>query len=1062
MTDLRPQSVQVDQKEPYNFTIRYALLGFAFGLLFPLVATAVVVIDHDLTRSVSSLIEVQLTEPLLWIIDTAPIILGLFAAMAGRREDRLRKAALQQQKLVDYLEARVGERTRDLDLAIDIGQRIAQVTDLNELVIDALEMVRSNFDLYYAQIYIFKDNINKLVLQAGTGSIGTVMVNFNRRLSVGPDSLVGLAAMEKQTVVVDDISESEMYQPNLLLSVIGSVMAVPLIANSRVVGVLDLYSDKPAHFRSQFQAALEAIAGQLAIAIEHAILVKDVTETKREFEVQARRLTRSGWQQFMDAIEQGEIHGYVYDLNSISPIHKPLEKEPDSASLIEPIIISGESIGSIQVSGNEEQESSKEEEDLVKAVAQQVARHVENLRLLDQAERYRAESEEATRKLTRDAWAEYTDNPEAENHAFVYDAGMIKPVSAKTLESRITRNSLSHDLSVRGETIGLLQIEQPNDNDGETSRLLAAVADQLSDRLEKLRLSTQTEKALNITEEQARRLTMLNELSQDLAKAETIEDVYDIAARWTNQIVHSDRTSLAILDGSGKNLEILALEGERGISKLGELMSADGTNIGIALREKRVVTVSGDGINGNQDVESFMVAPLIAGGRSIGTLNVGSRKPGGYDAQDESLLLQVASLLASTIDSQQLFSETEKRAEELALINQVAQAVSQQLELDQLLETVFLQIQQAMRVDAFQVGLYDSEAQTMDFPIIYEDGKRGQLSGVALNPNSKRFQVIQKGEGLLLNHPTNASEQTLESVSESGEQAILASIIVPLRVGQRAIGILSVQSHQIDAYQPSDVDLLDGIAGYVTVALENARLFQQVRVRAEQLAVLNEMGQTLTSLASLNSVVRTVHQHTSRLMDVHGFYIALYDEKEDEVDVRIFGEGGLADETAFRRQAGQGATEYLIRTRQPLLIKENVNERMSELGIEVFGKVAESWLGVPMISGDSVIGVIVVQSFSTARAYQEHHRDLLTAVASQAAIAINNAQLFEQVQARARRERILREVTSRVRGTADVDTVMRTAAKEIGLALGRQAFVYIGKNDHDESIAPGEENSNGK
>ena len=88
-----------------------------------------------------------------------------------------------------------------------------------------------------------------------------------------------------------------------------------------------------------------------------------------------------------------------------------------------------------------------------------------------------------------------------------------------------------------------------------------------------------------------------------------------------------------------------------------------------------------------------------------------------------------------------------------------------------------------------------------------------------------------------------------------------------------------------------------------------------------------------------------------------------------------------------------------------------------------------------------------MQSFTQERLFDEHHQELLVAVAGQAAIAIENARLFEQIQSRARRERILREVTSRVRGTSDVDAIMRTAVEEIGRALGRKTFVYLGDED---------------
>ena len=82
---------------------------------------------------------------------------------------------------------------------------------------------------------------------------------------------------------------------------------------------------------------------------------------------------------------------------------------------------------------------------------------------------------------------------------------------------------------------------------------------------------------------------------------------------------------------------------------------------------------------------------------------------------------------------------------------------------------------------------------------------------------------------------------------------------------------------------------------------------------------------------------------------------------------------------------------------------------------------------------------------------------VIIAVAGQAAIAIENARLFEQVQERARREQILREITANVRGTADVDTIMRKAAQEVGRALGRQSFVYLDDGDEEQSTKSAEE-----
>jgi GAF domain-containing protein len=85
----------------------------------------------------------------------------------------------------------------------------------------------------------------------------------------------------------------------------------------------------------------------------------------------------------------------------------------------------------------------------------------------------------------------------------------------------------------------------------------------------------------------------------------------------------------------------------------------------------------------------------------------------------------------------------------------------------------------------------------------------------------------------------------------------------------------------------------------------------------------------------------------------------------------------------------------VIRTREPLLIEENVSARLEELGIESIGQESQSWLGAPMSIGDHVVGVIAVQSYTTPRLYNKRHRDLLYAIASQTAVVLENTRLFE-------------------------------------------------------------------
>ena len=104
-----------------------------------------------------------------------------------------------------------------------------------------------------------------------------------------------------------------------------------------------------------------------------------------------------------------------------------------------------------------------------------------------------------------------------------------------------------------------------------------------------------------------------------------------------------------------------------------------------------------------------------------------------------------------------------------------------------------------------------------------------------------------------------------------------------------------------------------------------------------------------------------------------------------------------------------------------------------------------------MLRGNQAIGVIATQSYETAKHYNEHDLDLLSAVANQATVAIDNARRFQETQAKARREQLLREITARVHSSADADTILRTAVREVSSALGRQAIIQLGTQEKKEN-----------
>jgi len=877
------------------YTIRYGLVGFAFGLIFPILATAIDLYLSSTPFSLSTIIEAYRNEPLHWIIFTAPFFLGFFAALIGRREDRLQQVNRKLESIIGKLEVRVSEQARDLDRAVEVGHSVSRVTNSYEMMSEAVELIRSSFNFYYVQLYLVDSSRRNLELQVGSGNLDTRMIAQGRRIPLGLNSIAGTAVIEKQTIVVADVANSLLFQHNPLLPDASAEMAMPLILGTEVIGVLDILSDSPGQLTTESLPALEAVAGQLAIAIENARLVVESTKAHNVIEIQTRRMAHSGWKDFLNAIDRREIIGYKYESNELSEIDQPLLHQTDNAALSVPILVTGEQVGSIQIQGRDGNALSKADAEMVAAVADQVARQVESLRLLAEADHYRDEAEEITRRLTREGWQDFVQTQQPQSRGFDYDLVKVKPLSTP-VDRNVTMGSvLSQSLAIRGQSIGYLEIAEFQYPEDDTSELLGAIANQLSAHIDNIRLSDQRARALADSEKQARRLAALNELSQALATSTTFNEIYRITALNIKQIIPCNRISLAFINDEGTSFVLFALGGQKGASKIGDMATGPGSVLGDAVAENRVIVINNNIESGVQGIESFMIAPLTAGGQTFGTLNVGNSSPDAFDQQDEGLLLQIASLVAATFESRRLFLETQERAEELAEISYFAQT------------------------------------------------------------------------------------------------------------------------------------------------------------RADELAILNQMGQELTSLADIKSVMTSVHRHVGRLMDIENFYLAIYDKSLDMVEIHMFGEGEETDPSSVKRQGGKGIAEYVITTNQALLIENNVAERVTELGLELYGRVAESWVGAPMTSGHQVIGMMAVQNYSKPGIYGEHERELLTAVANQTAIAIENSNLFEQEQARSRREQILRQITAKVRGSTDVDTVMRTAAQEVGRALGRQAFVYLSDGEEENT-----------
>jgi len=228
-----------------------------------------------------------------------------------------------------------------------------------------------------------------------------------------------------------------------------------------------------------------------------------------------------------------------------------------------------------------------------------------------------------------------------------------------------------------------------------------------------------------------------------------------------------------------------------------------------------------------------------------------------------------------------------------------------------------------------------------------------------------------------------------------------AIIVVPVGHRGKIFGTMTA-INRLDQpdFTEEEVEMMVAMANQSAIAVRNVSLYEETVLRAEELAVLNEFSKKMALTLSLDAVLAEAYRSADRLLDIGTFYISLYDEKKDELFIHLQVVGGM-HEAPHPDQRG-GLTEYILTTKEPLLFSDNVHEQVSKLGITAVklneGLVSMSWVGVPLLLGDRAIGAMVAMSYKTPNAYKQQQCDLLSAIANQSAIAIYNAQLYEEAQ----------------------------------------------------------------
>lgn len=269
-----------------------------------------------------------------------------------------------------------------------------------------------------------------------------------------------------------------------------NTVQAPLVSSGETIGSVAVESDPNQPVDPEVANLLSTVAQQASLQIQSLRLLASAERARSAAEEATRSFMHESWKSYLDAIHQDERIGYLYDQASVTPYVE--ETDIDDESHREPVTVMDEQVGTLVLKNDPSQPLTEEDKKLVASIADQIAQQVENIRLLADASRARAEAEEATRRLTHESWQGFTENLGSDSLTFAYDS--IKVSAVEDDASLPEKVSFTVPLEIRGEAVGQLAVAGENETSSDALDLAAAIASTASTHLETLRLTEELQK----------------------------------------------------------------------------------------------------------------------------------------------------------------------------------------------------------------------------------------------------------------------------------------------------------------------------------------------------------------------------------------------------------------------------------------------------------------------------------------------------------------------------------------------------------------------------------------
>lgn len=557
------------------------------------------------------------------------------------------------------------------------------------------------------------------------------------------------------------------------------------------------------------------------------------------------------------------------------------------------------------------------------------------------------------------------------------------------------------------------------DSNGKASRFLAFEKD----------ISTQKE-LNNVLQRRLDELVIVNTISMAASAQQDLDELFSMVGELLEDLFDTTSVFIAVFDPQSKIIEIPYRTIHRQRVASSPLQYGEGLT-SYVLNNAQPLLIARDFATQSQKYgarssfsnefgqpKTWLGVPIMARNQALGVFSLQDYShENAFSSEDVRLLSTLAANIGITMQNARLYqsaqreiqerataeAESRRRLEQMQILYEIAQTITSGLELDSVINTLLEKCRQIAPVDVFSVATYEAQTGIVHFVRFYDRGEERALAELEIGKTKGMTRaVILKREAIYI--PDIATNQ--EALAEyepifTGDVHARSYLGQPLMIGDKVVGVLSVQCYEPEAYSAEQIQTLKTIGSQAAIAIENARLYEETRRRADEMYTMYQISLELSANLQQEQVMQTLLKRCLQLFQADTFYVAVYDENANMIYYPIYYDAGETKNIPQRSlRSSPGLTGEIIMNGKTIHIPDinqpNVQHRYQIIHIGGTAR-ARSYLGVPMVHRGQVVGVLSVQNYKP-HFYNSEHIQLLETIATQAAIAVENSRSYERAR----------------------------------------------------------------